>query len=45
MNKLVLLLVDGLRADTARDYLGYVQSLNEAGRAHWSNLRCELPSL
>lgn len=45
MNKLVMLLVDGLRADTARDYLGYVQALNEAGRAHWSNLRCELPSL
>jgi predicted AlkP superfamily phosphohydrolase/phosphomutase len=45
MNKLILLLVDGLRADTARDYLGYVQALNEAGRAHWSSLRCELPSL
>lgn len=43
--KLVLLLVDGLRADTARDYLGYVQALNEAGRAHWRELRCELPSL
>ena len=40
MKKLVLLLVDGLRADTARDYLGYVQALNEAGRAHWSTLRC-----
>ena len=44
-HKLVLLLVDGLRADTARDYLGYVQALNEAGRAHWRALRCELPSL
>ena len=38
MNKLILLLVDGLRADTARDYLGYVQALNEAGRAHWLSL-------
>ncbi len=45
MTKLVLLLVDGLRADTARDYMGYVQALNEAGGAHWSTLRCELPSL
>lgn len=45
MSKLVLLLIDGLRADTARDYLGYVQALNEAGRAHWDTLRCELPSL
>lgn len=44
-NKLVLLLIDGLRADTARDTLGYLQALNEAGRARWSNLRCEMPSL
>ena len=44
-HKLALLLVDGLRADTARDYLGYVQALNEAGRAHWATLRCELLSV
>lgn len=43
--KLVLLLADGLRADTARDYMGYLQALNEAGRAQWRSLRCELPSL
>ena len=43
--KLVLLLADGLRADTARDYMGYLQALNEAGRAEWRSLRCELPSL
>lgn len=43
--KLVLVLADGLRADTARDYMGYLQALNEAGRARWSQLRCELPSL
>ena len=43
--KLVLVLADGLRADTARDYMGYLQALNEAGRARWAQLRCELPSL
>ena len=43
--KLVFLLIDGLRADIARDYMGYLQALNEAGRAQWSTLRCELPSL
>lgn len=43
--KLVLLLADGLRADTAHDYMGYLQALHEAGRARWSSLRCELPSL
>ncbi len=43
--KLVVLLADGLRADTARDYMGYLQALNEAGRAQWRSLRCETPSL
>jgi predicted AlkP superfamily pyrophosphatase or phosphodiesterase len=43
--KLIVLLADGLRADTARDYMGYLQALNEAGRAQWRSLRCELPSL
>ncbi len=44
-NKLVVLLADGLRADIARDYMGYLQALNEAGRAQCRTLRCELPSL
>ena len=43
--KLVVLLADGLRADTARNYMGYLQALHEAGRAQWRSLRCELPSL
>lgn len=43
--RLVVLLADGLRADTARDYMGYLQALNEAGRAQWRSLRSELPSL
>ncbi|HEY4081213.1 MAG TPA: alkaline phosphatase family protein [Burkholderiaceae bacterium] len=44
-NKLIVLLADGLRADTARDYMGYLQALNSAGRAQWRSLQCELPSL
>ena len=44
-NKLIVLLADGLRADTARDFMGYAQALNEAGRAQWQSLQCELPSL
>jgi predicted AlkP superfamily pyrophosphatase or phosphodiesterase len=43
--KLVLLLADGLRADTARDMMGSLQAHHEAGRAHWSSLRSELPSV
>ncbi|MDT9001139.1 alkaline phosphatase family protein [Paucibacter sp. APW11] len=43
--KLVVVLVDGLRADTARDYMGYLQAQREAGRAQWRTLSCELPSL
>ena len=31
--KLVLLLADGLRADTARHMMGYLQAHHEAGRA------------
>ncbi|MBV8471283.1 MAG: alkaline phosphatase family protein [Burkholderiaceae bacterium] len=44
-HKLVLLLPDGLRDDTARGYMGYLQAMLEAGRASWSTLSCELPSL
>ena len=43
--KLVLLLADGLRDDTARSYMGYLQAMREAERAQWSTLNCELPSL
>ena len=45
MNRLVVLLVDGLRADTARRCMGYLLALEEAGRARWSTLQCALPSL
>jgi predicted AlkP superfamily pyrophosphatase or phosphodiesterase len=45
MNRLAVLLVDGLRADTARRCMGYLLALEEAGRARWATLACELPSL
>jgi len=43
--RLAVVLVDGLRADTARRCMGYLLALEEAGRARWSTLTCELPSL
>ena len=43
--RLAVVLVDGLRADTARRFMGFFLALEEAGRARWSTLRCELPSL
>jgi predicted AlkP superfamily pyrophosphatase or phosphodiesterase len=43
--KLVWVLADGLRADTAAAAMGYLQALNEAGRARWATLQCELPGL
>ena len=45
MDRLAVILVDGLRADTARRCMGYLLALEEAGRARWSTLTCELPSL
>ncbi len=45
MRRLAVILVDGLRADTARRCMGYLLALEEAGRARWSTLSCELPSL
>jgi len=45
MNRLAFILVDGLRDDTARRCMGYLLALQEAGRARWATLRCELPSL
>ena len=43
--KLIFILADGLRADTARDYMGYVAALAEAGQATACTLSCALPSL
>jgi predicted AlkP superfamily pyrophosphatase or phosphodiesterase len=43
--RLAVILVDGLRADTARRCMGFLLALEEAGRARWCTLDCELPSL
>ena len=43
--RLVVVLADGLRADTARRCMGYLLALEEGGRARWATLQCELPSL
>ena len=45
MRRLAFILVDGLRDDTARRCMGTLLALQEAGRARWTTLRCELPSL
>jgi predicted AlkP superfamily pyrophosphatase or phosphodiesterase len=45
MRRLVWLVVDGLRADVAREALGYLRALDEAGAARWATLDCALPSL
>jgi len=45
LRPLVLVLADGLRDDTARQAMGYLGALHEAGRARWATLSCELPSL
>lgn len=44
-SRLVVVLADGLRDDTARAAMGYLHALEAAGRARWSTLRCEMPSL
>jgi predicted AlkP superfamily pyrophosphatase or phosphodiesterase len=43
--RLVVVLADGLRDDTARQGMGYLHALEAAGRARWCTLRCEMPSL
>ena len=45
MNKLVVIIADGLRAESCRMDMGYVQSLVKSGRARSTELQCELPSL
>jgi predicted AlkP superfamily pyrophosphatase or phosphodiesterase len=43
--KLVVVLADGLRDDTARQCMGYLLALQEAGRARWATLSCALPGI
>jgi predicted AlkP superfamily pyrophosphatase or phosphodiesterase len=45
MNKVVLIILDGLRYDAARTCLGYMEGLVAAGRADVRKLTCELPAM
>ena len=44
-NKVILVVIDGLAWQVAHDCMGYLQGLNEAGRASLYRLECALPSL
>lgn len=43
--RLAWLIADGLRADTARDVMGFMVALEQAGRAQWREVECELPGV
>ena len=45
MPPVVLVLLDGLAAATARPCMGYMQSLVDAGKARYTELNAELPPL
>lgn len=44
-NKVIMVVLDGLRYDSARRYLGYIEHLVEQGAAECRCVRSELPSL
>ncbi|MEM9450712.1 MAG: alkaline phosphatase family protein [Cyanobacteria bacterium P01_E01_bin.6] len=44
-SKVILILLDGLRFDVARDYMGYLGHLLEVQHASFHKIRAELPSL
>ncbi|MFF2090595.1 alkaline phosphatase family protein [Paenibacillus sp. NPDC058174] len=44
-NKLIVVVLDGLRYDSARKYLGYMEHLVEQGEVQCYRVRSELPSL
>lgn len=45
MNKVILIILDGLRYDVARTCLGYLEGLVAANRADVRKLTCELPAM
>ncbi|CAM4413339.1 alkaline phosphatase family protein [Paenibacillus alkaliterrae] len=45
MRKLIVVVLDGLRYDAARKYLGYMEHLAEKGEVSCYQVRSELPSL
>lgn len=44
-NKLIVVMVDGMRDDMARENLGYIEHLVDAGLASRTTIKSELPSL
>lgn len=44
-NKLIVVMVDGMRDDMARENLGYIEHLVDAGLAARTTVKSELPSL
>lgn len=44
-NKLIIVMVDGMRDDMARDNLGYIEHLVDSGLAARTTVKSELPSL
>ncbi|MDO5651355.1 MAG: alkaline phosphatase family protein [Moraxella sp.] len=44
-NKVILVILDGLNADTAATCMGYLAALIERGRGAYYTLACELPSM
>jgi len=45
MSKLIFILIDGLRKDTAFAHMGFMEHLLEAGMAARYTVQSELPSL
>ena len=45
MPRVIMILLDGLTAPTARQCLSYPQALEEAGEAQYAELKCFLPPL
>ena len=45
MSRVIMILLDGLAASTARQCLSYPQALEEAGEAQYAELKCFLPPL
>ena len=45
MNKLILIVIDGLNYQVARDCMGFLAALEAAKQGCFYNMQCELPSL
>lgn len=45
MDKLILVIIDGLNAETANEKMGFMKHMEEVGAYKRATLQCELPSL